>query len=99
MKNFEEKTPRGRTMSAPRLCSTGLEHTARKGRPGGGVILEKLEPRGSLDSERSTEPPETPRSLSRCDNSPAIAGIDEWVELSMDDATLVCWFHQTVIKY
>lgn len=90
MKSFEEKTSRSRTMSTPRLCSAGLGRTAKKGRLGGGIVLEKLRPRGSLDTDRSTEPPETPRSQSRYGNSPAIAALDEWVELSVDEATLVC---------
>lgn len=62
----------------------------KKDRSRGGVVLENLEPRGSLDTDRSTEPPETPRSVSRDNNSPAIADSDEWVKLSVDEATLVC---------
>ena len=92
MKNFEETTPRGRTMSAPRLRSAGLERTTKKSRRGGVVVLEKPEPRGSLDTDRSSEPPQTPRSQSRYDTSPAIAVADEdeWVKLSVDDVPLVC---------
>jgi len=88
MKNFEEKTPRGRTISTPKLCSAGSGRMTKKDRSRGGLVLGKLEPRGSLDTERSTEPPETPRSLSHDDSSPAIADLDEWVELSVDEATL-----------
>lgn len=89
MKSFEDKIPRGRTMSTPRLCSAGLERNT-KDRLRGAMVLEKLEPRGSLDTDWSTEPPETPRSLSQKDNSLAIAVMDGWVKLSVDEATSVC---------
>lgn len=89
MKGFEENTPRGRTMSTPRLCSGGLERTTKKDRSRGAMFLEKLEPRGSLDTDRSTEPPETPRSLSQSDEPPAIVVMDKWVKLSADEAILV----------
>jgi hypothetical protein len=94
-KSFEEKTPRGRTMSTPRLFSAGLERTTKKDRSRGGVVPEKLEPRGSLDTDRSTEPPETPRSQSRDDNSPAVAALDEWVKFSVDEATSVRGSHSS----
>ncbi|KAF9647889.1 hypothetical protein BDM02DRAFT_3129468 [Thelephora ganbajun] len=87
IKGFEEKIPRGRTMSTPRLCPAGLERM-KKGRLGGGIVPENFEPRRSLDTSRSTEPPETPRSLFQHDNSPVIAARDEWVKLSVDEATL-----------
>ena len=90
MKNFEEKIPRGRTMSTPRLYSAGPECMTKRGRSKGGATLERLGPRGSLDSDRSTEPPETPRSQSRDDNPPVIVASDEWVTLSVDEAILVC---------
>ena len=95
MRSFEEKTPRGRTMSAPRLCSAGPECVTERGGSKGGAILERLGPRGSLDSDRSTAPPETPRSQSRDNNSPAIASLDEWISLSADEATLVCRIFST----
>ena len=88
MKSFEEKVPRGRTISTPKSCSVGLERTT-KGRLRGGVFLEKTEPRGSLDTDRSTEPPETPRSLFQADDSPAIAAMEEWVNITMDEVPLV----------
>ena len=90
MKSFEEKIPRGRTMSTPRLCSTGPECTTKGDKLRGAVFLENLGPRGSLDTDRSTEPPETPCSLSQNDDSPAIAAMDGWIELSADEATSVC---------
>jgi hypothetical protein len=90
VKNFEEGIPRGRTMSTPRLCSAGLGYTTKGDRSRGAVFLEKLGPRGSLDTDRSTEPPETPRSLSQSDGSPAIAAMDGWVKISVDEATSVC---------
>ena len=90
MKSFEEKIPRGRTMSTPRLFSVGLGCTMKGDKSRGAVFLEKLGPRGSLETDRSTEPPETPRSLSQSEVSPAIAAVDEWVKLSVDEATLVC---------
>lgn len=93
MKSFEEKIPRGRTMSTPRLCSVGLGCTTKVDRSRGAVFLEKLGPRGSLDTDRSTDPPETPRSLSRSEGSPAIAAVDGWIKLSVEEATLVCLNH------
>ena len=90
MKSFEERTPRGRTISTPRLCSAGPEYITKRGGSKGGVVLGRSEPRGSLDSDRSTEPPVTPRSQSRDNNLPVIVDLDEWVTLSVDEATLVC---------
>lgn len=88
MKSFEEKTPRARTMSTPRSFSVGLERGSNmKARSGGATSLD---PRGSLDTDRSTEPPETPRSVSQDNNSSAIAAMDEWVKISADEAPLVC---------
>lgn len=87
-KSFEEKAPRGRTMSTPKSCSVGLGRTTKGGLKGG-VLPEKIVPRGSLDTDRSTEPPETPRSLFRADNSPAIAAMEEWVNISEDEIPLV----------
>jgi len=96
MKTFEKKTPRGRTMSTPRLCSAGPEHMTKKDGLRGGGAPERLEPRGSLDSDRSTELPVTPRSQSWDHNPLVIAAItDEWVELSVDGTTLVCWIRST----
>ena len=89
MKSFEEKIPRGRTMSTPRLCSVGLGCTTKGDRLRGGMFQEKLGPRGSLDTDRSTEPPETPRSLSQNDESPGIATMYGWVKLSVVEATSV----------
>ena len=88
--SFEQKIPRGRTMSTPRLCSAAPERTTKKDRRRGAIVLEKLELRGSLDTDRSTEPPETPRSLSQNDSFPAIAAMDEWVKLSVDEVASVC---------
>ena len=95
VKNFEEKTPRGRTMSTPRSFAVGLERGANIRKPttkgvGGSVVPGLLEPRGSLETDRSSEPPETPRSGSPDHNSPGIVNMDDWVEVSMDDAPLVC---------
>lgn len=90
MKSFEEKIPRGRTMSTPRLHSAGPECMTETSRSRGGVALGRVEPRGSLDSDRSTEPPETPRSQSRDNNPPTIVSLDECVTLSVDEAALVC---------
>jgi len=90
MKNFEEKTPRGRTMSTPRLCSAGPECMTKRGESKGGVTPERLGARGSLDSDRSTEPPQTPRSQSRDNNPPVIVALDEWITLSVGEAALVC---------
>ena len=67
----------------------------KKDRLGGGVVFDKLEPRGSLDTDRSTEPPETPRSQSRDDDSTAHDALDEWVRLSLGETTLVCWIHSS----
>jgi len=53
------------------------------------MFLEKLGPRGSLDTDRSTEPPETPRSFSLNDDSPGIAAMYGWVKVSVDEATSV----------
>ena len=89
VKGFEEKIPRGRTMSTPGLFSTGLEHTTKKDRLRGAVVLEKLAPRGSLDTDRSTEPPDTPRSLSQNEDSSVIGAVDRWIKLPMNEATLV----------
>lgn len=88
-KNFEKKTPRGRTISAPRLFSTGLESKAKKDRLRGTTALEKADPRGSLDTDRSTEPPETPRSMCLDNTSSGITTMDEWVKISVDEAALV----------
>lgn len=74
----------------PWLRSTGLKRTTKKDGPRGPPILEKLEPRGSLDTNRSTEPPETPRSLSQDGSSPVIAAMDRWIKHSVDEATPVC---------
>ena len=95
MKSFEEKTPRGRTMSTPRLGSAGPECMTKKDGSRGGVTLGRFGPRGSLDSDRSTELPMTPRSQSQDENSPVIVALDEWVELSVDEAVLVCQIHST----
>ena len=82
-------------MSTPRLCSAGPECTTKKGGSRGEVIAGRFGPRGSLDSYRSTQPPETPRSQSRDKNSPVIVALDEWVELSVDEAALVCRIYST----
>ena len=52
--------------------------------------MEKFGPRGSLDTDRSTEPPETPRPLSHNGDPPAVAATDGWVKLSVNEATSVC---------
>lgn len=91
MKDFEEKAPRARTMSAPRSCSIGLERGSNlEIRLKGPMVPEKLDPRGSLDTDRSTEPPETPRSASQDNESPMIAAMDEWVKFSVDEPVPVC---------
>lgn len=77
-------------MSTPRLCSAAPERTTKKDRRRGAIVLKKLELRGSLDTDRSTEPPATPCSLSQNDSSPAIAAMDEWVKLSVDEIASVC---------
>jgi hypothetical protein len=91
VKRFKEKAPRSRTMSTPRSCSIGLNRGSNsKARLGCTVVPERLDPRGSLDTDRSTEPPETPRSVSRNNNYSAIADMDGWVKASADEVTLVC---------
>ena len=77
-------------MSTPRLCSTGLGRRTKKVRSGGTVALETVDPRGSLDTDRSTEPPVTPRSACQNNNSSEIADVDEWVKISVNEAALVC---------
>lgn len=87
-KNFEERTPRGRTMSTPKLSSTGLGRRTKKVGSGGTMALETVEPRGSLDTDRSTEPPVTPRSVCQNNDSSGVADMDEWVKISVNEAAL-----------
>ena len=49
-------------------------------------LRRKTDPRGSLETEKSTEPPKTPRSVDQAPDS--VTG--EWVNISMNDARLVC---------
>lgn len=67
----------------------------KKDRLRGGIVLQKIEPRGSLDTDRSTEPPDTPRSEYRDEIPPAVADMDRWAKPSTDEATLVCWVYSS----
>ena len=87
IKNFEEKPSRARAMSTPRSCSDRPNLNAKMG---GAMAPDKLDPRGSLDTDGSTEPPETPPSVSQNNNSSTFAALDEWVQIFANEAILVC---------
>lgn len=88
-KRFKAKAPRVRTMSAPRSCSL-KGGSNLKVEFGGALVPKGLDPRGSLDTDRSTEPPETPRSMVHEKNCSAITVMDDWVKVSAEEATFVC---------
>lgn len=91
MKSFEEKAPRARTMSTPKSCLAGPQRKSNlKAGLRGGMVPENLDPRGSPDTDRSTEPPETPRSVYQDYDSSGITAMDEWVKISVDEVTWVC---------